>query len=499
MTIKFIDSLIKWLSDPGTRAAELGTAVRSAGDLWTSTETQSKLDEKITNIQAGANITINALDPLNPIINAQGTGFGDVAGPASAVDGNIALFNGTTGKIIKDGGTALAGLVTTAGTQTITGSKTVSLGTAATFAGYFTLQPTDWGPGKPRLAFDKSATATQWNIGLWDGVNSAGTINIASGSLTWNGSQLVDLASAQTVTGVKTFGGGLITANLAVNPGGAGNTVLELGRTNGASNTVLDFHSGATSVDYDARIQASGGTGAIGGGDLTVYSTTFTWNGNPLATTSTAQTITGLKTISRGAAATLTSYLLFQPTDYGVGKYRLYINKSATANQWDIGLDDGVDANGTINFQALNVTRNGSALLAASAIGSTVQGYDAATAKTNVAQQFTKPQRTGIFALTSAATITIDGNTLTGNIMSLTLAHSATLANPTNLADGTTFSIFGQQDATGGRTLAYASNWNPIGSASAPAIPTGANAKFRITGQVGPSGRIDFIAQGVGV
>ena len=77
--IKFIDSLIAWLSDPGTKAAELGSSIRSAGSLWSSTETQSKLDEKITGIQAGENITINALDPLNPIINAQGTGFGDMA------------------------------------------------------------------------------------------------------------------------------------------------------------------------------------------------------------------------------------------------------------------------------------------------------------------------------------------------------------------------------------------------------------------------------------
>jgi hypothetical protein len=33
-----------------------------------------------------------------------GSGTGDVEGPASAVDGNLALFDGTTGKLIKDGG-----------------------------------------------------------------------------------------------------------------------------------------------------------------------------------------------------------------------------------------------------------------------------------------------------------------------------------------------------------------------------------------------------------
>ena len=35
---------------------------------------------------------------------------GDVEGPASAVDGNVATFNGTTGKLIQDGGTTVAKL-----------------------------------------------------------------------------------------------------------------------------------------------------------------------------------------------------------------------------------------------------------------------------------------------------------------------------------------------------------------------------------------------------
>lgn len=33
-----------------------------------------------------------------------GAGTGDVVGPGSAVDENVAVFDGTTGKIIKDGG-----------------------------------------------------------------------------------------------------------------------------------------------------------------------------------------------------------------------------------------------------------------------------------------------------------------------------------------------------------------------------------------------------------
>lgn len=43
-----------------------------------------------------------------------GGGGGDVAGPASATDGNIALFDGTTGKLLKDGGKAISDFATAA-------------------------------------------------------------------------------------------------------------------------------------------------------------------------------------------------------------------------------------------------------------------------------------------------------------------------------------------------------------------------------------------------
>jgi hypothetical protein len=44
-----------------------------------------------------------------------GTGDGDVSGPAGAVDSHIATFNGSTGKLIKDGGKVVADLIAKAG------------------------------------------------------------------------------------------------------------------------------------------------------------------------------------------------------------------------------------------------------------------------------------------------------------------------------------------------------------------------------------------------
>ena len=67
---------------------------------------QAALDDKEYVLTAGTNVTIDRTDPLNPIINASisGGGGGDVVGPASSVNNEVALFDGVTGKLIKGGG-----------------------------------------------------------------------------------------------------------------------------------------------------------------------------------------------------------------------------------------------------------------------------------------------------------------------------------------------------------------------------------------------------------
>jgi hypothetical protein len=91
-------------------------------------------------------------------------------------------------------------------------------------------------------------------------------------------------------------------------------------------------------------------------------------------------------------------------------------------------------------------------LLAAGDIGTTVQGYDADTAKTDVAQSFTAAQRGSVVTLTPGATVTPDF--AAGNNFSLALGENTTLANPTNITAGQSGSITITQDSTA-RTLAY--------------------------------------------
>ena len=110
-------------------------------------------------------------------------------------------------------------------------------------------------------------------------------------------------------------------------------------------------------------------------------------------------------------------------------------------------------------------------------VGTTIQAYDADTAKTDVAQSFTAAQRGTISTLTDGATITPDF--ATANNFTVTLAGNRTIANPTNLTAGQSGSIFIVQDGTGSRTASWGSYWD-FAAGAAPTLTTDANAVDRV-------------------
>ncbi len=110
-------------------------------------------------------------------------------------------------------------------------------------------------------------------------------------------------------------------------------------------------------------------------------------------------------------------------------------------------------------------------------IGTTIQAYDADTAKTDTAQTFTAAQRGTIGTLTDGATITPDF--ATANNFTVTLAGNRTIANPTNLTAGQSGSIFIVQDGTGSRTAAWGSYWD-FAAGTAPTLTTTAAAVDRV-------------------
>lgn len=72
-----------------------------------------------------------------------------------------------------------------------------------------------------------------------------------------------------TFTGEKT----ILDTKSTVNAG------LEIGSTTNASTPYIDFHCGATLVDYDVRMLISNGTGVVGAGLLNIKAGTFQFNG----------------------------------------------------------------------------------------------------------------------------------------------------------------------------------------------------------------------------
>lgn len=79
--------------------------------------------------------------------------------------------------------------------------------------------------------------------------------------------------------------------------------------------------------------------------------------------------------------------------------------------------------------------------------------------------------------LTDAATIALDMSTFING--TVTLGGNRTLGNPTNTKNGQSGCIEVLQDGTGGRTLAFASNWKFPGG-SAPTVSAAASARDTI-------------------
>lgn len=133
------------------------------------------------------------------ILNAGGGGSGDVVGPASSVNDNIATFDGITGKLIQDGGMSIAdiiALIPAAGITELTGDVTAGPGSgsqAATIANdaVTTLKILDANVTKDKIENMSADTllgrgngggaGAPQEITLGTGLTMAGTVLSASG------------------------------------------------------------------------------------------------------------------------------------------------------------------------------------------------------------------------------------------------------------------------------------------------------------------------------
>jgi hypothetical protein len=116
------------------------------------------------------------------------------------------------------------------------------------------------------------------------------------------------------------------------------------------------------------------------------------------------------------------------------------------------------------------VLLNPTTVLYASAIGVTVQGYDADTAKLDVAQTWTAAQR-GQYSALSSSSNSIAINLALSNNYSHTLSENTTLAAPSNAVAGQSGVIVFMQDSDTAKTLAFNSFWK-FASGAPPTIST---------------------------
>lgn len=113
-------------------------------------------------------------------------------------------------------------------------------------------------------------------------------------------------------------------------------------------------------------------------------------------------------------------------------------------------------------------------LLPGLALGASLNG-----AVLNVQQGFTAGQASAAYALSDAATITV--NAALGNVFTVTLGGNRTLGNPSNLIAGQPLTFVVSQPASGGPdTLAFSGDYSWL-SGTAPLLNTAASAKTTIS------------------
>ena len=276
-------------------------------------------------------------------------------------------------------------------------------------------------------------------------------------------------------------------------------TSILLGRSTGGTGNVealsaavvraiLNIEDGATADQSAEEIQDIAGSLVSSGGTKTritvvyddisgnmdfIVDATDIAQGTRTTTTVPITSSTGAQAVLNIATASLAGVMS------AADKSKLdAVEAGATADQTKADIDalnvdaDTVDGQHASAFEPADGT-----ILKDADIGSTVQAYDVDTAKTDVVQEWTKQQNYDYLALSYGATI--DWN-LDNPIAGVTLTGNATFNNPTNIKDGTYYTLRLTQDATGGRTIVLSSAFK-VGDNGLPTLSTTANKTDYLT------------------
>jgi hypothetical protein len=146
----------------------------------------------------GAQSIVSTLD-LSGNLYASGTVY---------VNGNGT--NTGTAVVHTGGGQEIDGTLDITGVLDVSALMRASTGDSTTAQHFLELKPTDYGTGKPELIFKKESTASSWTIGLWDDVDTSGTIALSATDVTTSNDLTVgndlDVTGDVSVTGSLTLG-----------------------------------------------------------------------------------------------------------------------------------------------------------------------------------------------------------------------------------------------------------------------------------------------------
>jgi hypothetical protein len=410
-------------------------------------------------------------------------GTGDVTGPASSVNAQIALFSGVTGKIIQAATTtgmvkASSGVIAaaTAGTDYVAPGGALGTPSSGTLTN---------ATGLP-ISTGVSGLGTNVATALAVNVGSAGAIVVNGGALgTPSSGTLTNATGLPVSTGISGLGTGVATA-LAVNTGSAGAVVLfngalgtpssgtltnatglplstgitgTLGTSNGGTGrttigTALQYlrvNAGATGLEY-ATLTAGDVSGPASSTDNAIVrfdSTTGKLIQNSAATiTDTGQaTFVGYVQVTANTGAGTPGYLELQSNDSGTGTkvLRIQPSSSATTTPQTYTFPTNYGSNGqflkTDGSGGLSWTASGDVSGPSSATSSGIVLFDGTTGK--LVKNFT----TGVAYLSAGGeayisavgqlftkySITIDSADTTGLVLnSATSGNSVTFKPPSS-------------------------------------------------------------------